>query len=111
MEFIEKHFELILGTFAVIIFILMALKALKKTKKIEERGIMTDAVISRIEEIWDPDTASSSYTTYVEYKDEKGDLRESPMSLDANIRYREGDKVRIRFLPGDYEMVRIVKEK
>ncbi|MBR0462168.1 MAG: hypothetical protein IJJ00_05610 [Erysipelotrichaceae bacterium] len=111
MIFIEKHFELILGIIAVTVFIILAARALKKARKIEEEGIMTDAVISRIEEIWDPDTASSSYTTYVRYKDENGQLRESPMSIDTGIEYTEGDKVRIRFLPGDYEMVRIVKDK
>ena len=105
--FLSDHFELILGIIAVSVFAFQAFRILKKAKKIDEQGIVTDAVVSRIEEIYDPDAASSSYVTYVEYRDENQELRETPMSLDAYTQYAEGTKVKIRFIPGDHELVRI----
>ena len=105
--FVSDHFELILGIIVAAVFAFQAFRVLKKAKKIDEQGIATDAVISRIEEIYDPDTASSSYVTYARYRDENHELRETPMSLDAYVQYAEGTKVKIRYIPGDHELVRI----
>ena len=110
-EFIAQHFEWIIGIIVVGIFVFRAAKALKKAKKIDREGRETDAVASRILEDWDPDTSSSSYTTYVEYTDENGERRESPMALEARASYAVGERIRIRYNPGDREMVRAVNER
>ncbi|MBQ6540580.1 MAG: hypothetical protein IJL71_06115 [Oscillospiraceae bacterium] len=108
-EFLTKNFSWIIGFVFVGIFALKAYITLKKAKKIDREGIETDAVVSRIEEHWDPETASSSFTTYVEYRDDTGELVESPMALTGYVPYAEGQRVRIRFIPGDRKMVRIAE--
>ena len=109
MDFITAHFELLLVIVAVVVFIIMASKTLKKAHKVDREGIETDGVVSRIGETFDPDNLSSTYTTYVEFHDEKGVLRESPMSIESEPTHSVGDKLRIKFIPGDYELVRPVK--
>ncbi len=66
-------------------------------------------MVSRVEEQWDPDTASSAYLTYVRYRDENGEFRESPMALTSSLSFVEGEEVRIRFVPGNDELVREVR--
>ena len=111
MEFLKDHIELVLLAVAMIAFVIEGVRLLKKAKKIDEEGIETNAVVSRIEEDWDPETMSSSYITYAEYRDENGDLRETQMALTSLPEHRVGDKIRIRFLPGERELVREVTEK
>ena len=106
MNFLSEHLEWILGAAAVILFLVQAVRALKKAKRIDSEGIVTDAVVSRIEEIWDPDTLSSSYTTYVRYITEDGETLESPLSLTADVTYDKGQQLRIRYVPGVRDMVR-----
>lgn len=108
MDLISRHMGLIIIT-AVVIFVLRAARVLLKARKIDREGIETDAVVSRVEEQWDPDTASSTYMTYVRYRDENGEYRESPMALTSSPSYEEGKRVRIRFVPGDDELVRAVR--
>ena len=48
--------------------------------------------------------------TYVEYRDETGELRESPMSLLNSVEYGTGEKVRIKYIPGEHKLVRPVKK-
>ena len=109
MEFIRDHIELIVGVITVGVFTVEAVGALKKAKKIDETGTETDATVSRIDEIWDPDTASSSYTTYVSYTDGDGHVRESAMTLSSDIQYDVGEHVRIKYSPDEYGLVREVK--
>ncbi|MBR2546224.1 MAG: hypothetical protein IKE93_08690 [Erysipelotrichaceae bacterium] len=45
------------------------------------------------------------------YYDEKGEIHESPMTLTSVVEHEEGEKLRIRYIPGKYDMVRKVKEK
>ena len=108
MDFIARHMELIIIA-AVVVFVVRAARVLLKARKIDREGIETDAVVSRVEEQWDPDTASSAYLTYVRYRDENGEFRESPMALTSSLSYEEGGQVRIRFVPGDDELVREVR--
>ncbi len=108
MDLISRHMGLIIIA-AVVIFVLRAARVLLKARKIDREGIETDAVVSRVEEEWDPDTASSTYMTYVRYRDENGEYRESPMALTSSPSYEEGERVRIRFVPGDDELVRAVR--
>lgn len=108
-EFLTQNYAAIFAAVVVVIFVFRAARVLNKAKKIDREGVETDAVISRIVENWNPDTASSSYTTYAEYRDESGELRESPMALSSNLTYAKGEKLRIRYIPGDHELVRAVK--
>ncbi len=106
MEFVSEYFEWILVFIVVGVFAFQAARLLKKAKKIDSEGILTDAVVTRVAELWDPDTASSSYTTYVEYREENGEVRESPLSLTQDVKYEAGDRVRIRYIPGEHTLVR-----
>ncbi|MCR5795219.1 MAG: hypothetical protein K6G61_07765 [Solobacterium sp.] len=110
MGWISDHIELLLCAFAVCIFAFRLFTVLKKAKKIDAEGIVTDAVVSRVEEFYDPDTASDSYTTYVVYTDEEGVQRESAMALTQDAEYEEGMHVRIRYLPSEKDMVRIAED-
>lgn len=108
MDFIARHMELMIIA-AVVVFVVRAARVLLKARKIDREEIETDAVVSRVEEQWDPDTASSAYLTYVRYRDENGEFRESPMALTSSLSYEEGEEIRIRFVPGDDELVREVR--
>lgn len=108
-EFFVQHLTLIIGVIFVGVFVFQAARALKKAKKIDSYGIETDAVVSRISETWDPETTSSTYTTYVQFRDRDGILRECPVSLADKAEHSDGEKIRIRYIPGDYELVREAK--
>ena len=108
-DFLSRHMELVLVVLAVIIFLFRAGRIFWKAKKIDAKGIETDGEISRIEKIIDPDTASDSYVVYVRYHDTQENMTESPASLDQSVRYQEGEKVRIRYIPGEKELVRIIE--
>ena len=107
-EFIARYGGWIVGAIVVMWFAWRAGRLLKKAKQIDREGIETEGVISRIEEVRDPDTASDTCTTYVQFRDDRGQIRESPATLTDSAEYTVGEKVRIRFLPGDYEIVRII---
>ena len=109
MEFIRNHIELLFGIIVVTVFLLRAAMALKKAHKIDREGRETDAVVSRIEEQLDTEQ-SVTYLTYVQYHDEKGELREDLLSSEAFIRHEKGEKIRIRYLPGEHELVREVTD-
>ncbi|MGX8716262.1 MAG: hypothetical protein ACSW8A_10975 [Lachnospiraceae bacterium] len=82
---------------------------MRKAKKIDKEGIETDAVVTRVEDTSEIESAASSYTTYVEYRDENGVRRESCMALTLQVEHNVGDKVRIKYVPGIYDMVREVE--
>ncbi len=110
-EFLTQNLNWILGVAVAAVFGYQVYRALKKAKKIDAEGVETDAVVSRVEELWDEDGhSSSSYTTYVTFKDPDGVERECPMTLTQEVEYETGDRLRIRYLPGDYKMVRPVKK-
>ena len=99
----------IVGIIVIGVFLFQAARVLTKAKKIDRDGIETDAVVSRIEELFDPDNLSSSYTTYVEFRDEEGHFCECPMTFSSTVTYEIGEKVRIRYIPGERELVRPVE--
>ena len=110
MTFLEQHFNLILGIAFVGVFLYQAIRILKKADRIDKEGVETSAVVSRIEETYDPETTSSSWTTYVQYRDRDGTLKESPVSAPEDVQYEAGQQLRIRYMPGDDELVRAVKQ-
>ena len=94
----------------ICVFVFKAKDLLEKAKRIDSEGIETDAVVSRIEtDLGDEDVSSSEYT-YVRYTDENGIERESVMGIAMDIRFEIGDVIRIRYIPGEYDMVRPVKK-
>ena len=107
--FLSQHFMWIVGIIVIGVFLFQASRLLTKAKKIDREGIETDAMVSRVEEIFDSDNLSSTYTTYVEFRDEEGSFCECPMTLSSDVTYEVGDHVRIRYLPGERELVRPVE--
>ena len=108
-EFVTQHLELVIGAVVVLVFAIQGINALKKAKKIDKEGVETDAVVCRIDETFDPDNNDTSYTIIARYRDENGEIIESPMALNPSERYEVGQEVRIKYVPGIRNMVRPVK--
>ncbi len=108
-EFLAGNITWMFGAVVIAVFAFRAVRVLRKAKKIDSEGVETDAVVSKITENWDPDTAVSSFTTYVQYTDENGELRETPMAFTPGTEHSRGDRVRIRYIPGERELVREVR--
>lgn len=106
IEFLKTHYIWLIGAILVAVVIIRVVLTLRKTRRIDREGIETDAVVSRVEDTSDPDSATSSYSTYVEYRDENGEMRESYMALTVRPEYAVGQKVRIKFVPGVHDLVR-----
>jgi hypothetical protein len=107
--FASQHLDLMLFLIAAVVFAVLAVNAVRRARKIEKDGIETDAVVSRIDENNDPDLQKSSYTIIVKYRDDKGEIIESPMALDPSARYEVGQKLRIKYIPGLHKQVRPVE--
>ena len=108
-EFVSHHLDLVLFVIAAAVFVILAVNVIKRARKIDRDGVETDAVVSRIDENYDPDLNESTYTIVVKYKDDSGEIIESPMALDPSERYEAGQKVRIKYIPGLHQQVRLVK--
>lgn len=112
MEFAVNHFMLIIIVIGVAVFAFKLRSLLKKAKKIDTQGIETDAVVSRVEKgLETADTSGGSYYTYVTYKDEHGETRESVMKMGSEPEFEEGQEIVIKFLPGEYDMVRFARNR
>ncbi len=109
-EFIAQHLELLLAAVALCVFAVAVVRLLKKAKRIDREGLVVDAVVSGFRESYDSETHSRSYTTMVRFTDRDGVERECPMSISSEIEYEVGQEIRIKYLPGEYKMVRLVKE-
>lgn len=108
--FLQNYFVWIVGAGVVLAFVIKLASLLKKAKKIDREGVVADAVISRVEYENVPD-GSDGYIIYASYTDENGVQRESKAGLFITPEYQEGEQVKIRFLPGSYDLVRIVKDR
>lgn len=109
MDFITNNISFIIGAIVglfIVLFIYRAINLISKAKKIDSDGIETDAIVTKVVDTSDPDDASPSYVTYVEYKDDYGQIIESPLSLTNHVEYNKGDKVRIKYIPGIKDIVR-----
>ena len=109
MSIFEDDLGLIIAIVLVIFFAGGFIIAVLKGNRIKKEGIATDAVISRVELDTDEE-GSTSEICYVVYKDENGMERESKAALNSVKRHNKGEKVRIKFLPGDYKFVVETKE-
>lgn len=107
--FVSLHLDLVLFAIAAVVFVILAANVIRRARKIDRDGVETDAVVSRIDENYDPDLNESTYTIVVKYRDDNGETIESPMALDPSERYEVGQKVRIKYIPGLHQQVRPVK--
>ncbi len=109
-EFLTQHLELVLAAAAVCVFAIAVVRLLRKAKRIDREGLVANAVVSGFRESYDSETHSRSYTTMVRFTDRDGVVRECPMAISSEIKYEVGQELRIKYLPGEYKMVREVKE-
>ena len=110
IEFLTQNLEWVLAAAALIVFALQVVRLVRKAKRIDREGYTADAVVSRIEEVQDSKRTSTAYATYVIFTDREGITRECPMSLTVNVEYDVGQALRIKYIPGDYKLVRALKE-
>lgn len=109
--FFSQHFMLIIIVIGVAVFIVKLRSLLKKAHRIDDQGIETDALVSYVGKDLATDVSSSSYYTYVTYKDEHGTERESIMQMGSDPEFEEGEKLVVKFIPGEYDMVRFVRRR
>ena len=110
IELLKTHYFWVIGAILVAVVFIRVVLTLRKASRIDRDGIETDAVVTGVEETSDLDSAGSSYSTYVEYWDENGEMRESYMALTVYHEYAVGQKVRIKYVPGVHDLVRPVKD-
>ena len=108
-EFLTQHIDLVLAVIGLCVFAFFFVRTLKKAKKIYREGLVASAVVSRVELDRDVDTASDSYLTYVRFTDRDGVQREAAMARTPKAEYAVGQELHIKYLPGEYKMVREYK--
>lgn len=85
------------------------------TSKVKKAGIDTDAVVSRVElREWESgtgDTAQSSVTEdyYITYTNLDGQTVEALLSNPGSHRFKAGDRISIKYLPGREDYPVLVK--
>ena len=83
----------------------------KRNNEIQKNGVEADAVVSRIKETETRNEDGSvdfSYTYYVKYQTEDGQTVEAKLG-DGKRGLREGDSIRIKYLPAKPKYVITVK--
>ena len=68
-------------------------------KKISTQGVETEGTVSRIDENYDEDTGNTTYYYYVKYLDENNNEHEALIHNPKNL--KAGDRIRIKYLPGN----------
>lgn len=84
---------------------------IKRNSAIKKNGIEADAVVSRIKEVETTNDSGNyevNYTYYVTYQTQDGNTVEAKLS-GAPAFTREGDKLRIKYLPEKPKFVILVK--
>lgn len=98
---LRQHPEAVV-TFLILAFlVLRTVVVLQRAKRNAEEGVEADAVVSAVSGGDD----GSEPSVCVSYRDEDGTERQSPLAADPEIVYQIGDRVRIRFFPGRYDLV------
>ena len=107
----EILFIIILALFAV-----GGIWAFVVSKKVKKDGIETEAVVSRIElhewsggtgDVWANDSVTEEY--YITYTNQEGQTVEALLSNPGDHSFKEGDKMRIKYLPDRQEYPVMVK--
>ena len=109
MEEFMNNYGLIITAVLFVIFGGGFVLAMLKNLKIEKEGLPVDAVVSRVEYDTDED-GSTTENVYVVYEDADGIRRESLAAVNSARKHCKGDKLRVKFLPGDYKQVVETKE-
>ena len=100
----EIIFTMLLAAFAI-----GGVWALVVSKKVKEDGIETDAVVSRIElqewNGWSGGVWAENLTEvyYITYTNQKGQSVEAMLSNPGKHTFKEGDRIRIKYLPDRQE--------
>ena len=110
IEFLTNNLTWILPVVFVLVFLIILVRTLRKARKIDREGIITDAVVSRVWEDSDAESAGTSYVTCVTYRDEEGKQWESFIARTPRPEYEIGQELQIRYIPGEHKMVRPVKD-
>ena len=103
----------IAGGVLAAVLIVGLIYTIKRNQKINSQGIETDAVVSRIKEIESRDSdgaITTSYEYYVRYQTETGETVEAKLG-NAPRRVREGDALRVKYLPEKPKFALVVKDK
>lgn len=102
--------------FAVILaaFVIGGIWAFAVTKKVKKEGIETDALVSRVElHEWGDIETHGSVTEeyYITYTDQDGRATEAMLSNPGSHQFKEGDRIRIKYLPDRKEYPVLVTVK
>lgn len=100
-----------MGVVAVVLIIGIVYN-IQRSRKINQNGIETDAVISRIKEKEEVDAdqnVTTSYEYFVTYKNETGETVEAQLGNPPRLA-TEGSQLRIKYLPEKPKYVRAVKK-
>ena len=103
----------IAGGVIAVAFIIGLIYSIKRNQKINANGVETEAVVSRIKEIESRDSdgaITTSYEYYVRYRSETGETVEAKLG-NAPRRVREGDTLRVKYLPEKPKFALVVKDK
>ena len=98
-------FEIIIGI-VLLLFAAGGIWAFVVTRKAKKEGIETDAVVTRVElHEWTNDTGDmigpSTYTEeyYITYTNTDGQKVEAMLTNEGKNTFKEGDRMKIRYLP------------
>ena len=109
MEFLEKYLYWFLGAFILFVFLYQGGKALRSRRRDPSEEKEAEAEVIRVQDRWNMRTGDLVYRKiYAEYVDLKGRRREGRVTLNSKEEYKKGDRLRIRYFPGDWDAVRIV---
>ena len=113
MDFIRENWIVIVVVVFIVVFLIRFGRAIadhiRFARQIDQEGVVANATVSRV--VIDRDTdGHTSRITYVTYRDDTDMQRESPLNASAADKYERDDRLRIKFLPGQYDMVIPVKE-
>ena len=107
----EIIFIVILAAFAI-----GGIWAFVVSKKVKKDGIETDAVVSRVErhewsggtgDTWAGDSVTEEY--YITYTNQEGQAVEALLTNPGNHTFKEGDKIKIKYLPERQDYPVLVK--
>ena len=99
---------IVIGIILAVIVIVSVYKTTKERNDIEENGLETQGVISRIEEVNEADKQTKLY--FVKYKDQLGNMKESQLVVNGeeDRSFSVDEKVVIKYIPGKYKYANIV---
>jgi|GEM_PF-1968905 len=112
VDYLKENLVVIAVTVVVILFLIRfgrkAADAIRLSRRIDREGVEADAVVSRV--VYDRDVdGGGSYLTYVTFRDETGTEREALAANRSIAEYEVSDRLRIKFAPGEYDMVKPVR--